>query len=491
MNWSGLLSRVGQLRGLIRSDGASDGVTAQYFSWLTIIRLGLVQTALGSIVVLTTSTMNRIMVIELALPAAIPGALVGLHYAIQVLRPRLGYGSDLHGRRTPWIVGGVAVLGTGAVLASLSIWVATQSWAAGLLISIFAFVLIGLGVGAGGTALLTLLATGSSPARRAPAATIVWIMMIVGFILTTAIVGQLLDPYSPARLTAITAWVAGASLLVTALAVWGLEAKGGFRMAANATSPTQLNADSMPASAAPTENFVDALKQVWAEPAARNFAFFVFVSMLAYSAQDLILEPFAGSVFSMTPGESTSLSSLQHGGVLIGMLVVAALAGTTSKSGRGSLWAWTLFGCISSAIALIGLACAAKVGAGWPIRANVFALGVANGAYAVAAIASMMQLVNTGAASRSGLRMGLWGAAQALAFGFGGFLGATASDIGRLVFSSSAYGYGLVFAIEGVLFIVSGVMAMSMARSFKESSSALVSNKDTMVRTPAGIYEVT
>ena len=80
-------------------------------------RLGLVQASLGSIVVLTTSTLNRVMVVELALPAIIPGVLVALHYAVQVLRPRLGYGSDVGGRRTPWIVGGMAALavgGTGA-----------------------------------------------------------------------------------------------------------------------------------------------------------------------------------------------------------------------------------------------------------------------------------------------------------------------------------------------------------------------------------------
>ncbi|MGI4951866.1 MAG: PucC family protein, partial [Janthinobacterium lividum] len=66
--------------------------------WLGIARLGVVQAALGSVVVLMTSTLNRVMVVELALPAIIPGMLVALHYAVQVLRPRLGYGSDVGGR---------------------------------------------------------------------------------------------------------------------------------------------------------------------------------------------------------------------------------------------------------------------------------------------------------------------------------------------------------------------------------------------------------
>ena len=75
------------------------------FGWGRIARMGLVQACLGAVVVLTTSTLNRVMVVELALPAMLPGALVALHHLVQMMRPRLGYGSDLGGRRAPWIVG--------------------------------------------------------------------------------------------------------------------------------------------------------------------------------------------------------------------------------------------------------------------------------------------------------------------------------------------------------------------------------------------------
>ena len=70
-------------------------------SWIGIIRLGLVQTGLGAVVVLTTSTLNRVMVVELAMPAILPGALVAIHYAWQAFRPAWGHGSDIGGRRTP------------------------------------------------------------------------------------------------------------------------------------------------------------------------------------------------------------------------------------------------------------------------------------------------------------------------------------------------------------------------------------------------------
>lgn len=71
---------------------------------------------LGSIVVMTSSTLNRVMVVELAPPALLPGFLVALHYLVQIARPRMGYGSDIGQRRTPWIIGGMVVLASGGVL---------------------------------------------------------------------------------------------------------------------------------------------------------------------------------------------------------------------------------------------------------------------------------------------------------------------------------------------------------------------------------------
>ncbi|RYY92276.1 MAG: hypothetical protein EOO24_29435, partial [Comamonadaceae bacterium] len=83
------------------------------FGWIDVVRLGCVQAALGAVVVLTTSTLNRVMVVELAMPALLPGILVALHYVVQLARPRMGHGSDLGRRRTPWILGGMAVLAAG------------------------------------------------------------------------------------------------------------------------------------------------------------------------------------------------------------------------------------------------------------------------------------------------------------------------------------------------------------------------------------------
>ena len=260
--------------------------------WLGIIRLGLVQTALGAVVVLTTSTINRIMVVELALPAILPGLLVGLHYAVQVLRPRWGYGSDQGGRRTPWIVGGMATLALGGIGAAVATaWMQSQL-IAGIALAVVAFILIGLGVGACGTSLLVLLAKRVTERRRGAAATIVWMMMIVGFIVTATLAGKYLDPFSPMRLIVVTTIVSVAAFLLTLIAVYKVE---------GVDNAHPVSGEKKSLSAQPS--FKVALAQVWDEPRARRFTIFVFVSMLAYSAQDLILEPFAGAVFGFTPGD--------------------------------------------------------------------------------------------------------------------------------------------------------------------------------------------
>lgn len=424
------------------------------FGWLSVARLGLIQACLGGVVVLATSTLNRIMVVELALPALVPGLLVAMHYVVQLLRPRMGFGSDRSGRCTPWILGGMCVLAAGGLLAAWAVTRMDQSLAQGLLLSVLAFLMIGAGVSASGTSVLVLLAKRVPETRRAPAATMVWLMMITGFAVTAGVAGHQLEPFSEERLLAVAASVAGLALLITALMLVRLEGRGG----AISSSPEP----------APRE-FMRTLSEVWKEPAARQFTIFVFVSMLAFSAQDLILEPFAGSVFGLSPGETTRLSGLQHSGILIGMLLVA-LAGSGRLFGRvlGSLRFWTVSGCIASALALAGLVAAGLIGPGWPLLANVMLLGAANGAFSIAAIASMMRLAGEGRARREGTRMGLWGAAQAIAFGFGGLIGTALSDLARLVVSDIASAYSIVFGLESLLFIV----AARMAAHIREPESA-------------------
>jgi BCD family chlorophyll transporter-like MFS transporter len=423
-------------------------MTTAPFGWLQIIRLGLVQTALGAIVVLTTSTLNRVMVVELALPAIVPGLLVALHHAVQLLRPRWGYGSDRGGRRTPWIIGGMAILALGGLLAACSTALMTTQFQLGLALGVFAFALIGIGTGAAGTSVLVLLAQNVDDRRRAPAATIVWVMMIAGFIVTAGGVGHMIDPYSPARLIAVSAVVSALAFALSVAAIRGLE---GRAQRAPGAAPTRTH-----------RSFAATLAEVWGDRDARRFTIFIFVSMLAYSAQDLILEPYAGLVFGMTPGETTKLGGLQNGGVLIGMVLVG-LAGHRQGGNTAVLRGWMVTGCLGSALALSMIAGAGSALFAGRIDILVFGLGFSNGVFAVSAIGAMMGLAASGPIGSRGTRMGVWGAAQAVAFGSGGLAGTVAVDSVRLLTGWTGTAYQIVFAAEGILFLLAAAMAVTVA----------------------------
>lgn len=421
-------------------------------TWLHIVRLGIVQMALGSIVVLTTSTLNRLMVVELALPAVLSGALIALHYGVQLSRPKWGHASDAGGQRTPWIIGGMVMLALGGFGAAYGVVLFESTYFGGLALSIAAYVLIGLGVGASGTSLLALIATATVKERRPAAAMIVWLMMIFGIAMTAGIVGAQLDPYSHTLMLRIVATVCCVAVIATTLTVWGIE--------------RQVKAEREPD---PTP-FREGLAEVWSEPKARNFTFFVFLSMTAFFLQDPILEPYAGLVFGFTAGESTSLSGNMHGGMFIGMLTVGICA---SWLRWGALRSWVVAGCLGSAASLAVISALGATGYAMGLTIGTTVLGFFNGMFAVAAIGSMMTLASDGREQREGTRMGLWGAAQAIAAGLGTLGGAALVDLLRLTLPDPQ-AFGSVFLFQAVLFTASALMAARIMEGRQPSTSNLV-----------------
>jgi BCD family chlorophyll transporter-like MFS transporter len=273
----------------------------------------------------------------------------------------------------------------------------------------------------------------------------VWILMIAGLAVTGIVAGRLLDPYSPARLVAVTAGVCAVALVLTLAGLWRQE-------------PSALRA-------APARDraFAAVARALWADPRARGFTLFVFASMTAYNLQDLILEPFAGHVFGMTVGESTALGGMHHAGALTGMLAV--LMADTLRPFRLAvpIRAWIGGGCVVSGLALLGLALGAQAPGAWPLAANVFALGLANGVFAVAAVGAMMGLAREGEPAREGARMGVFGAAQAIGFGIGSFAGTALADLFRAASGSDALGYGAVFALESLIFLAAALLAQRLS----------------------------
>lgn len=416
------------------------------FGWLAIVRIGLVQASIGALVMLATTVLNRVMVVELGLLAAIPAGLVAWHYAVQLGRPLWGHASDKGNNRTRWIIGGVAVLAVGGLLATQATVLMAASFASGFALAVLAYMLIGAGVGAGGTSALALLASGVAPERRAAAAAVTWIMMVAGIVASAITVGALIEPFSFERLMVVSAGLALVMVALTIAATFRLERQAGrFGNAAKDDAAPDFRA---------------ALAEIWTEPAARRFTIFIFVSMIAFSMQDLILEPFGGLIFAMSPGESTQLGGQHQGGILLGMIITGIGGSAFSGKRPDGLRVWVVSGCVMSAAALGALGLAAVAGPGWPLGINVFVLGLGNGVFAVAAIGAMMGLAGAGAKTREGVRMGVWGASQAIAFGLGGLTGAVGVDFARAAMGNDGAAFQLVFMIEAAAFLLAAILAI-------------------------------
>ncbi len=410
--------------------------------WGFVARLGLAQIAIGAVAAIMTSTLNRVMVIELALPATIPSILVALHFVIQMSRAKFGFDSDRTGHRAPWILGGVIVFSAGGFLSAVGVSVAATQQLFGLGLAFIGYALIGVGMSAAGTALLAHVAEEVEPRRLGGAAALLWIMMIAGIAVTAGVSGQLLDPFSFSRLLTVIGVVCLVAIALAALAAWG---SWGIRRPA-ITAPA----------VAPSAGFGTVLRDALQDRSTRRFALFVFAAMLAYSAQDLILEPFAGRVFGMTPGESTALGGTQHGGVMLGMLGAAVLSARI-----GSLRQWAVGGCLASAVMLVALSQSPTLGGATALSMIIFGLGMANGVFAVGAIGAMMAMTAADATRGTGIRLGVYGAAQAIAYAVGSLGGGVASDLTIAGLGDVTRGYTVIFAAEAVLFVVAAGMALA------------------------------
>jgi BCD family chlorophyll transporter-like MFS transporter len=283
--------------------------------------------------------------------------------------------------------------------------------------------------------------------------------MIFGIVLTAGLSGKFLDPYSPQRLVLVASGISAIAFIIALLAMRGMGAV-----------PALSDRSDEAADAAP---FLESLKAIWAEPLARRFTIFVFMSMLAYSAQELILEPYAGLMFGYSLGQSTQLAGFQHGGVLVGMVLVGLLGTLVRVDRTRFMKACTVIGCGASAAAMMGLT-AAGLHPSLPLPPIVFGLGFANGIFACSALGLMMSFASAKGGGL-GIRMGLWGAAQAMAFAIGGFAGAAGLDLMRHWMGTGITAFATIFGAEAVCFVAASFIALNLDRSSAANPASIPS----------------
>jgi BCD family chlorophyll transporter-like MFS transporter len=260
------------------------------FGWASVARLDAVQACLETIVALTTWRLNRVMVVGLALAALLPGLLVARRGRVQTARPRMDHGSDVGERHTAWIIGGMAVLAVGGVLAALATGSLASDRSSRPVLAVLGCLLVGLGVSASGTSLLVLLAKRVRERRRGGAATVLWMVMTAGFALTVGLAGHFLDPHSPQRLVGAATTLSILAFVIPLIAVRGLEGHG-----TQATADTDTTTPLKP-------SFRAATPQVWDEPVASRFTSVMFLTSASAALAWRIASPIRSPIPASSPG---------------------------------------------------------------------------------------------------------------------------------------------------------------------------------------------
>jgi BCD family chlorophyll transporter-like MFS transporter len=415
-----------------------------------LMRLALFQVSVGVAMVLLIGTLNRVMIVELGVPAWLVSLMVALPLVFAPFRTLVGFRSDTHRsalgwRRVPYIwMGTLLQFGGLAIMPFALILLSGDSHAGpivGELGAALAFLLVGAGLQTTQTAGLAL-ATDLAPAAVRPrVVALMYVMLLAGMLGAGLAFGRLLANFDEIRLIQVIQGSALLTLVLNGIALWKQEARDPARCAALAAAP-------LPA-------FGDSWRAFTAERGARRFLVTVGIGTAAFNMQDIVLEPYGGEVLHLGVGQTTALTAILATGMLAAF---ATAAGVLARAGNPCR--------LAAGGALVGLAgfaaviFAAPLGAPLLFRCGTLLNGYGGGLFAVGTLASAMERQRHGA---SGLALGAWGAMQAgaagLAIALGGALRDTVAGLanhGLLgpALSDPATGYSFVYHIElGLLFV--------------------------------------
>lgn len=409
--------------------------------WFAVVRLGLFQFGVGAALAPLTGTLNRALIDDLRVPALAVGTLFALHYFVSPVRAIFGYRSDLNraaGRwRTPYLVLGAMLTYGGLACAPFAlILLGTPnriSFAVAFPICLVMFLAYGIGINIVETIYLALVSDLTPPGERGKVLPVLWVMLMLGTIASSLFVGQFLQDYNHVKLIRVMQGTAVLFVVLTAISLLGKE-----RLNRNGTVRGVTD------QVAVRQTLWESVRLLAGQPLLRNMFIVLFLATMAFTTQDVLLEPYGGQVLGMSVTATTQLTALWGAA----MLVAIGSAGLWLWRGRGSL-ALLAAGCTLGAL---GYGVVSLAGNGAQIslfRGGVALIGAGRGLFLVGGIALIMALTEQ---AHAGLFLGLWGVSQAIAQGVGTIGGGITRDIAQHVTSNVATGYTVVYlAALGVL----------------------------------------
>lgn len=408
------------------------------------LRLALFQVSVGMATVMLIGTLNRVMIVEMGVPASLVALMVALPLLFSPFRALVGFKSDHHRsflgwKRVPYIwlgswlqFGGLAIMPFSLILLSGdSNWPHWFSYIAAAL----AFLLVGAGMQITQTAGLALASDLATPVSRPRVVALMYVMFLIGMVFSSVLFGLLLSNFSPLRLIQVVQGAAALTMVLNLMALWKQEAR-------QPKTKEQL-------SQKPMTRFKESWKEFAKQDKVIRFLVALGMGTAAFSMQDIILEPYGAEVLHLSVSATTLLTGLTSIGALLAFMLAAKVLNRQIDSHRlaaiGALCGIFAFTCVIFSEPLL---------APNLFRVGAFLIGFGGGLFAVGTLATAMSFDSLG---MNGLVIGAWGAVSAsaagLAIGLGGVIRDVVSSLavsGSLgsVLVSPGTGYSFVYHIE-------------------------------------------
>jgi BCD family chlorophyll transporter-like MFS transporter len=429
-----------------------------------LLRLSLFQVSVGMALVLLVGTLNRVMIVELGVPASLVAVMLSLPVIYAPFRALIGFRSDTHRsslgwRRVPYIWMGTLIQFGGLAIMPFALLVLSgggnaAAWPAsiGQLGAGIAFLLVGAGLHTTQTAGLAL-STDLAPVESQPRVVgLMYVMLLVGTIVSALVFGALLADFSPGRLIQVIQGSAVATLILNTIALWKQETRDPARTSKAIAQPT----------------FSEAWKAYTTDDKAIRRLAGIGLGTMAFTMQDVLLEPYGGQILRMTVGSTTSLTATLALGGLIGFGLASNVLSRGADPFRMSV-AGALVGIPAFAVVIL----AGAFGSVLAFSLGTLFIGFGGGLFSHGTLTATM---NSAPKEQTGLALGAWGAVQATAAGvavaFGGIVRDTVNAMAMAgmfgdTLAIQATGYAVVYVLEIVLLIATIVVMAPLMRDMR------------------------
>ena len=419
-----------------------------------LLRLSLFQVSVGMALVLMVGTLNRVMIVELKVPATLVGVMLALPLVFAPFRALIGFRSDrfqsaLGLRRLPYIFkgtmlqfGGFAIMPFALlVLSGYGEAIDAPRWI-GLSAAALAFLLVGAGVHIVQTVGLAL-ATDLVPESDQPKVVgLMYVMLLIGMIVSAFSYGALLESYTPGRLIQVIQGSAVVTVALNFYAMWKQEAMDRTR----AATPQ-----------GPQMSFGEAWGRLTGRAGVFRLLTVIALGTAGFGMADVLLEPFGGQVLMMSVADTTRLTVFLACGSLVGFTLASRWLARGARPADMAIYGATVgvpaFGLIvlSSTVLSVPLLMGATLFAGF--GAGLFGHG------------TLTATMRAAPRDQIGLSLGAWGAVQATSAGLAIAIGGAVRDAvvaTEAAGSFAATPYTAVFMLEAGLLILALLFAFPL-----------------------------